>query len=165
MYERWLPVVGYEGWYEVSDLGHIMRVRTGRILRCHPDTSGQPMVSLCRYGIRAPKLVSRLVLQAFVGPCPDGMECCHNDGNPANNRLDNLRWDTHVNNERDKRAHGTTIHGNHNGAAKLRECDVPDIVARSAAGESQRDIARAFGVNQTTIGLLLRGKTWRLAAR
>jgi hypothetical protein len=51
--------------------------------------------------------VHRLVLEAFVGPCPEGMVGCHNDGDPLNNRLDNLRWDTPSNNERDKWVHGT----------------------------------------------------------
>lgn len=47
------------------------------------------------------------MLTAFVGPCPDGMEGCHNDGDPHNNRLDNLRWDTRANNARDAIRHGT----------------------------------------------------------
>jgi HNH endonuclease len=39
--------------------------------------------------------VHRLVLLAFVGTCPPGLICCHNDGDPSNNRLLNLRWDTY----------------------------------------------------------------------
>lgn len=52
-------------------------------------------------------LVHRLVLTAFVGPCPEGMEGCHEDGDPSNNRATNLRWDTHKNNQLDMHKHGT----------------------------------------------------------
>lgn len=50
--------------------------------------------------------VHRLVLEAFVGQCPDGMECCHNNGIANDNRLENLRWDTHENNNKDRKLHG-----------------------------------------------------------
>jgi len=50
--------------------------------------------------------VHRLVLEAFVGPCPEGMECRHLDGDPSNNRLENLRWGTPAENTEDKRKHG-----------------------------------------------------------
>jgi hypothetical protein len=50
--------------------------------------------------------VHRLVLETFVGPCPDGMECCHNNGDPADNRLENLRWDTLSSNAYDRVEHG-----------------------------------------------------------
>lgn len=55
-------------------------------------------------GRRTIVLVHRLVLETFVGPCPIGMECAHYpDKDPRNNRLDNLRWASHSENERDKR--------------------------------------------------------------
>jgi hypothetical protein len=54
-------------------------------------------------GVR--RQVHRLVLEAFVGPCPDGMECCHEDGDSTNNRVDNLRWDTHEANVRERLEH------------------------------------------------------------
>lgn len=52
-------------------------------------------------------LIHTLVLEAFIGNRPIGMQCCHNDGEPHNNRLSNLRWDTHYNNQQDKIKHGT----------------------------------------------------------
>lgn len=53
------------------------------------------------------RLVHRLVLEAFVGPCPPGHECCHRDGDPSNNCLDNLYWGTRSDNVRDAIQHGT----------------------------------------------------------
>lgn len=118
--ERWLPVVGYEGHYEVSDHGRVKRVaigpgaRAGRILKGRPMNSGHLILGLYREGKREKHLVHRLVLSAFVGPCTDGMEGCHDpDPNPANNHLRNLRWDTRSGNERDR-----VKHGNHHLARK-----------------------------------------------
>lgn len=109
--EIWLPVVGYEGLYEVSNLGNVRSVDrvvsvrnrwgdvserryTGKMLTACASGSGHLVVALYRQGVRTTPNVHRLVLAAFVGPCPDGMECCHWDDDPTNNRLENLRWDT-----------------------------------------------------------------------
>lgn len=119
-HEEWRPVVGYEGCYEVSDRGRVKsltrlvpskagstRTSPGRLLATPPTKGGggYPRVSL---GSNTnTRFVHLLVLEAFVGPRPEGMEGCHNDGNPANNRLDNLRWDTHSSNISDAVQHGT----------------------------------------------------------
>lgn len=121
MTERWMPIPGYESSYEVSDLG---RVRS--FARTVPRADGKPLPVparvMCDYqqgarGYRAVRLshgtgsrnllVHRLVLLAFVGPPSIDMQGCHNDGNPANNRLDNLRWDTASANMLDRVTHGT----------------------------------------------------------
>lgn len=58
-------------------------------------------------GVHKTKLVHHLVLITFVGERPEGAECCHNQNNPSNNNLVNLRWDTHLANVLDKEKHGT----------------------------------------------------------
>jgi hypothetical protein len=58
-------------------------------------------VWLSRDGTPCRFKVARLVLEAFVGLCPAGMEACHFNDDPADNRLENLRWDTHSNNHYD----------------------------------------------------------------
>lgn len=113
--ERWLPVPGYEGAYEVSEHGNVRsvdRITTdkngrkskmkGRALAKIPNGDGRLRVQLSREGSSRLTLIHRLVLLAFVGPCPHGMECCHWDGDPTNNRLENLRWGTHTENMQDK---------------------------------------------------------------
>lgn len=65
------------------------------------------MVSLRQDGIQSFRLVHQLVLEAFIGPRPAGMMACHNDGNPANNRVENLRWDTQSSNIFDAIGQGT----------------------------------------------------------
>jgi HNH endonuclease/NUMOD4 motif-containing protein len=114
-HEEWRPVVGYEGSYEVSDHGTIRSIdrivmRNGRpnrlrgqLLRPGRQKSGHRFVNLPGRNHR----VHRLVLAAFVGPCPRGLEGCHENGDPSDNRLSNLRWGTHTSNNRDKQRHGT----------------------------------------------------------
>lgn len=48
-------------------------------------------------------LLHRLVMEVFIGPCPPGEEACHNDDNPTNNSIWNLRWDTRSENQRDRK--------------------------------------------------------------
>lgn len=116
--ERWLPVVGYEGRYEVSDLGRVRslsRVRShgrkwrGRVLQPWAMPRGYLVVNLWFDNKQQPSLVHRLVLSAFIGPAPEGTEGRHGDGNPANNNLTNLSWGTHSENQLDQVAHGTHV--------------------------------------------------------
>lgn len=114
MSERWLPVPGYEGLYEVSDRGLIRSVkRSPRPLSPTPSGKGYMKVTLSRDGVRWDTYVHRLVLTAFVGPCPEGHEACHQDGVPANNALSNLRWGTSSDNNLD-----TVRVGRHHNAVK-----------------------------------------------
>ncbi|WP_084501480.1 NUMOD4 motif-containing HNH endonuclease [Nocardia xishanensis] len=118
--ERWSDIPGYEGYYQASDQGRIKSLRRTilrangipqtvkeRILRPGRLSSGHLHVAL-----NAPdksiktRRVHQLVMLAFVGPTPEGLEICHNDGNHENNRLDNLRFDTHAENMRDVIRHG-----------------------------------------------------------
>lgn len=121
--ERWCPVVGWEGLYEVSDFGRmrsldrtIMRsdgrsmTRRGAPLHPTPDSHGYPTMKLPD---RRTYRVHVLVLEAFVGPCPPGMEGCHENDIGADNWLENLRWGTPSENQHDK-----VRNGHHNHATK-----------------------------------------------
>lgn len=119
--EVWRPVSGYVGIYEVSNLGRVRSVtrvtstghhRRGKVLSPSSST-GHLFVNLFRAGASEKKYVHRLVMGAFVGPLPDGLEVCHNDGDPTNNTTGNLRYDTHSENNRD-----TVRHGRHPQASK-----------------------------------------------
>lgn len=105
--------------------------------------------------------VHRLVLETFVGPCPPGMQACHYDGNRANNALNNLRWDTSKNNVHDSIRLGRVRRGERQSYAKLCAADIPVIRELIHAGHSQRQIARQFNVNRTTIRSIAYGITWR----
>lgn len=83
-------------------------MKSATILKQHVKPSGYVYVQLCQDGRRQQRLLHRVVLEAFVGPCPAGAESRHfPDPNKRNNRLANLLWGTHSENEQDKLAHGT----------------------------------------------------------
>jgi hypothetical protein len=100
-----------------------------------------------------------VVLEAFRGPRPAGLEGCHNDGNCLNNFVSNLRWDTHESNIADARKHGS-FRGERNPRSKLVEADIPVIFRLSSEGRSQPEIGNLFGVCHVVIGNILRRKLW-----
>lgn len=110
--ESWLAVPGYEGSYEVSDLGRIRSWRpwrgnpVPRVLAAHPDTNGHRRVRLCHEGDVEQAGVHQLVMLAFVGPVPEGMEVLHGDDVKTNNALSNLRYGTRSENMLDRIANG-----------------------------------------------------------
>ncbi len=106
-------------------------------------------------------LVSNLVLMAFEGPCPEGMECCHNNGDSRDNRLSNLRWGTPKENGEDRVTHGTTARGSRNHKAKLTEQDVVEIRRLRSKGVRQITLCRHFNVSDGTMSLICRNKIWK----
>ncbi len=102
----------------------------------------------------------RLVLEAFVGPCPEGMQCRHLDGNRSNNHIDNLAWGTPKENCADRGRHGNDYIGEGNPNAKLKEKDIPVIRKLAQEGMYQREIGKKFGVGRRAIGAVLLGHKW-----
>ncbi len=100
---------------------------------------------------------SILVLEAFVGPRPDGMECCHKDGNCLNDSLGNLRWDTSAANKADMVRHGTRPRGEAIRNSKLTADAVREI---RVSGGPLKPLAEKHGVTTTLISLILRRKVW-----
>jgi hypothetical protein len=106
--------------------------------------------------------VHTLVLLAFVGPCPDGMECLHGDGDPANNALSNLRWGTHKENVEDAVRHGTQRRGERHPFARLTEADVKAL--RTPGGPTPAEVARLRGVKPSTAVYARGGRNWKHVA-
>lgn len=104
MAEQWLPVVDYEGLYQVSDQGRVMSVKRRILMRPQPDR-GYLYVTLSKGGKPKRFGIHQLVLRAFDGECPPGHESRHLNGIRSDNRRENLRWATHLVNIRDKRQH------------------------------------------------------------
>jgi hypothetical protein len=163
--ETWRPIPGYDDDYEVSDQGRIRswRHRTGRrevpvIRALILLPNGSLYVSL--QGPPARQFtVHRLVMLAFVGPRPDGMDICHGNGDKTDNRLSNLRYDTHLNNALEASRHGVL---SHNGSrSKLIGTDVRRIRTAAASGVSLRSLAQDFGVAEATIAAMVHRRTWK----
>ena len=132
----------------------------------HRRKDGHLQVNLTRPGKRTYPYVHQLVLEAFVGPCPEGMECLHRDGNPANNRLENLRWGSHAENMEDMANHGAAYRpiGSLHWIAILTEADIPEIFRMKDQGISHARIALRFGVAKPTITSVLRRHSWKHVA-
>jgi hypothetical protein len=123
------------------------------------------VVTLCKNKMRYTKMVHRLVAEAFLGPCPSGMECCHNNGVAADNRLLNLRYDTHKSNIDDRARHGRVPKGENHARAKLTELQVHEIrSAYKAGGVTLKQIAKKYGVNFTLIHAIIKRKIWQHVA-
>lgn len=121
--ENWLPVVGYEGYYEVSDLGSVRslpriltdgRTFKGRVLKPQTLNFGHQSVTLSRGNVARRHLVHRLLLTAFDRQPEPHEDARHLNGVPADNRLINLAWGTRGENCRD-----TVKHGKHPFATRL----------------------------------------------
>lgn len=154
----WRPIPDYEA-YEVSDEGQVRR--NGRILKMQPLPTGHLTVSLSKHPHRKQASVARLVLLAFVGPAPSETEVRHYpDRDPANNRLENLSWATRLINVRDRIEHGTDNTGERHGMSKLTK-NMVAMIRETGRTRSQRVLAEEFGVNQSTISLVLNGERWR----
>ncbi len=166
---QYAAVPDYPG-YRVGDDGTVWtsKSRTGRggpipwrELRQKTDRIGRKLVSLSRDGVVKCFGVGVLVLTAFVGPSPPGTECCHfPDRDPANNRIENLRWDTHAENTQDALKHGTFPVGGRCNLTKLTEHDVREIIRRGRSGEKRKDTAAAFGIHKRHVFKILRRETW-----
>lgn len=116
------------------------------------------------------RYVHRLVLEAFVGPCPSGMQCRHLDGNPGNNRLDNLEWSTPRVNNDDKLTHGTMIHAGTITAtnrpverpnSRLTEDQAREVLSLHESGLRICDIVRRFNVSRGCIRGVISGTNWK----
>ena len=136
---------------------------TGTWLPLRPIRSGWGylFVNLHRAGRKEPQFIHHLVLGAFVGPRPPGLICCHWDGDTANNRLENLRWDTCKSNCDDMLRHGTRRRGETASRARLKEAEVREIRRMMAQGASPDDLATRFGVGGPNIKSIASGRTWR----
>lgn len=157
--EIWKDIPGYEGKYQVSDWGNVRSLDRigyrhkdgkafkvtlkGRVLRPGPTKSGHLYVMLGRKTHGIP--VHQLVAKTFIGPRPKGSDVRHLNGNPADNRLENLAYGSRTENILDVYKDGGRWR-------KLNLEEVKQIKARIAAGDMQAQIARDFGISACTVG-------------
>ena len=167
---RYAEVPGHPG-YRVGDDGSLwsqwLAGCTTRIGTVWVRRKGTTTVhGYARYSLSHPVIrryyAQRLVLTAFVGPCPHGMEACHNDGNPANNNLTNLRWDTVRSNVHDAIRHGTFIRGERVGSAILTATQVEWIRATYSCGTvTMKSLADQVQVSENTVRHIVHRRTWK----
>lgn len=171
--EMWKPIPGYLN-YKVSSFGRVKsidrvdtlgRMWEGRVLKPGKTQRGYPFVNLFEDGMHKNYMVHRLVMAAFVGPCPEGMEVNHIDEDKTNNRLDNLEYVTHKQNIN----HGDAIERIKQHSRKKAVVSIDDF-GNKEYFESQMDAERKTGVWHTNISKCCKGKqnkaggyAWRYA--
>lgn len=179
MNESWKPIAGYEGLYEISTLGRvksverevphgskgITRIIKERYLK-HFYGGGYSQVKLSKNGKKRTHRVHLLVLYAFVGPPPDGMEARHLDGVRDNPKLENLKWGTRTEQAEDRKRHGTfqnpCFFGEEHPMSKLTESQVSEIKSLDLSYKGAcTEAAKKYGVSRHTIGDIKRGRTWQ----
>lgn len=156
--ENWKRIPGHER-YEVSDLGNVKTLFFGRSIRPNPKllkpsilSNGRRGVWLHTEGRHYSFPVYQLVLLAFVGPKPQGMEVCHENGNRTDDRLTNLRYDTRSENYKDACMHGRR---------KLNPQKVLAIQRVYGEGEvTQKELACKYGVTQGHVSSIVRQIKW-----
>lgn len=175
--ERWLPVVGWEDLYEVSDLGRVRSLprmiwRAGTGWADWKPYRGKLLKPIFRdpyyhahladNGRRRYARIHVLVAEAFIGPRPEGYEVCHGPNGQQDNSLANLCYGTKSKNMgEDKRRDGSFPVGERHSRSKLTEAIVIQVRARAKAGEARYALAREFGVSPSTIYSICYGKNWR----
>lgn len=155
--EEWRPVEGFPK-YEVSNYGRVRsvwRASGPQLMKPSPHKGGYFWMAFGKHN----EAVHHLVLKAFVGPKPQAdTECRHLDGNPANNKLDNLVWGTRRENYEDKIRHGTETKSETIWTVKLTPNQVQEI---RVATESAQNLAEKYGVTKSAIWGIRSGKNWR----
>jgi protein gp37 len=150
------PIPNFPG-YSADTLGEIWSDRRGSFTRLSPDVGeqGHRRVTLRRYGTPVRVGVHRLVLSTFDRQPIAGEQGCHRDGDPSNNRLENLRWGSQQDNWGDRSAHG-----NDRSWSKLAADDVAKVRISALRGEPAESIARWAGVSATQVRNITTGRQW-----
>lgn len=177
--EKWLPVAGYDGRYEVSEQGHVrsLFVGTPRLRLTRLAKNGYARVNLALNGVTTTHSIHRLVAAAFIGHCPEGCQVNHIDGDKKNNRAANLEYVTARQNSHHASRSGLKPAGERHplrrrpelarrgeqiNTAKLTAASVRQI--RQEAAELSTPyprLAARYGVNAETIGRIVRRQSWR----
>ena len=174
--EKWKPIPGYEGFYSASSLGRI-RTDDHTVIRsngvpCHVSAKIRKQRLNAQRGymqcdLKRPESrfhtfnVHNLIMLAFVGPKPNGCDVCHLNGDRADNRLLNLRYDSRAANMADKWMHGTQPFGERHAMSVLTEDDVREMRRLNSSRQyTQSEIGRMFGVRRETVNGVVNYREW-----
>ena len=166
----WKDIVGYEDIYQVSSTGQVKRLAAAKgrsvqgnyILAQVDNGSGHIRVGLCYHSRVTRYYVHRLVATAFLSPpSKDQTEINHKNGNPSDNRVENLEWVTRLENERHAITKlGKSNAGAANGMSKLTTAQVLEIRALAKSGHGRQSLAQRFNVSYFTIRNIAMRKSW-----
>lgn len=167
--EKWKPIDGYDGAYEVSSFGNVRSYQNfgyelkkePKILRQTINSYGYPSVMLCKKGKRRYRAVHRLVAETFIKPENLSLQVDHINGVKTDNRVSNLEWVTPRENTLRSVRLGLKPRGEKHGNSKLKQKEVEIIRDLYQTGKhSQRKLGAFFGVSHWTIGRIVNNKMW-----
>ena len=172
--ETWKDIAGFDGMYQVSNLGNVRSFRfwrqrgessrgTPSALRPKIGKYGHRAVPLFKDGVVTNVSLGKLMLLTFEGPStdPDKKWALHRDGNTSNNLLSNFYWGTNSENQMDRVKHRTSNRGEANGHSKLLVKDVVNIKRRIAKGETNKSIAASYPhVDPSVVSAIRIGRIW-----
>jgi len=164
---RWMKPHPTFPKYWITQDGKIWSTLRNRWLNPYTHRSGHKRVDLSYKGFGRGYYVHTAVLETHTGKCPENKECRHLNGNPADNRLENLRWGTRSENQKDSVRHGTSKaltldnRGEKNGMSKLTESDVKRIIwCYFKEGLTGYRIAKCYNLSMSGVYNILRKKRW-----
>ena len=163
---------GFNGFYQVDNLGEVFSLRIVgrrknqlgplRKLKQGAHPFGHKIVSLWKNNKGKSFYVHRLVLEAFIGKCPKGMECRHLDNHPANNKLDNIEWASVSVNQKDRVKFKSSNRGSQCGSSKLTNNKVISIRKKYSSKKwTYQNLADKYNVKVSTISDIIKKRTWR----
>lgn len=172
--ETWIDVPGFGDHYQASSCGRVKtklrkvtKTVSGKLTTqtykervlspCARNKYGHQVVHLCVDGKRMNVSVHTMVLLAFHGYPPDSTVACHNNGDPTDNRPENLRWDTQTSNNHDRKAHGNYAIGEEHPEAKISQSDA----MRIANGEMTKPEAMRLGISHSQFYRIKNGESWK----
>ena len=169
-----VPVHGFEGYYEIDISGNVRsvnrtitggrwgkEVRKGLPIKHKHMLTGHVMVKLHKDGIRHTCHLGSLLLEAFESKRPEGMFCCHNNGDASDNSLSNLRWDTPKSNSADAIKHGTQVKGEKVWSSTLKEGEVSLIKSLIHNNISRKIVEKMFKISRHVYNGIKTNRTWK----
>lgn len=151
----------YSGWTRgKSTADPRSRKEVPRLVRPYTNKLGYSTVIVCKGGVRKYMYLHRFVWECHRGACPRGLVVRHLDGNPRNNRLDNLQLGTWQDNSDDRRRHGTNCGGEDHPQHKLQVANVLLIREEAARGVRAVVLAQKFGVSRQAIHGVISRRNW-----
>lgn len=170
--EIWKPVIGYEGWYEISNLGRLHKLpfydtkgsyRQGGFTSQQLSHKGYITVRLCKEKICKTTGIHRIIAEAFI-PNPDNKpQINHKNGIKTDNRIENLEWCTNQENQNHAVKHGLKVGcpGEINPKAIFTNNDVDNIKALYNSGKTAKEIAKQFNAPLGRIRSILYNFSWK----
>lgn len=169
MKEEWREVVGYEGWYSVSEHGRVRRDKAGqgcikgRIIKPCNDSSGHLILNLYKNGMHRSYNVHNIVSSAFIGKKPKGFTANHKDGNKVNNHFSNLEYITKGDNTKHAWRIGLieSLKGEDHPKAILTNNKVLEIREKHILGEKIKNLVKKYGVSRGAINCIIFNRSWK----